>query len=94
MVCSTGSRPSGGPRGSGTVAAKSMALPGSTASASGSAIEATDSAAPGPPAGHIRRATTYRVAPRESVDSASRLTQAAVQLISAHGTISSAANGG
>jgi hypothetical protein len=71
-----------------------MARPGSTASASGSAIDATDSAPPRPAAGHSRRAKTYSVAPSASVESPSSPTHATTHGTTASGTINSAANGG
>ena len=73
---------------------KSIGVPGVTASASGSAIEATDSAPPRPPEGHSRRATTYSVTPSASTDSASSPTQATSHGTTASGVITSAANGG
>ena len=56
IVCITGSSANAGIGGAGWL--KSMALPGCTANASGSAMDATDNAPPRPPEGHSRRATT------------------------------------
>ena len=91
MVCSTGSRPSAWPS-AGT--SKLIGRPGSTAIASGSAIEATDSAPPRPPDGHSLRATANRVAPSASVESSSTATHATTHGTTAIGTITIAANGG
>ena len=94
MVCVTGSSPSAGRTNPVTTALKSMSLPGSTASASGSPIDATDSAPPRPPDGHSRRATTNSVSPRASVESASSAGHDTSHGTTASGTIVSAANGG
>ena len=71
-----------------------MALPGCTTSASGSAIDATDSAPPRPPDGHSRRATTKNVSPNAAVDSASSAVQASSQGATASGSSTIAAKGG
>ena len=92
IVCITGSSANAGIGGAGRL--KSIALPGCTSSARGSAIEATDSAPPRPPEGHSRRATTKNVSPSAAVDSASSTDQASTQGATASGRSTIAAKGG
>ena len=67
---------------------------GSSSRAGGSAIEATETAPPGPPAGQTLRATTYSVPASATSDAVNRAIHAAVHGSASNGRSTIAANGG